>query len=95
VRGTSGEYLQDLRIERNAIEVATASWNCISAPSKEAVETERAVENFSEEMHFNNKRRFIPKPQLKFRDQIDNSLNPFKSKLRIKHHEISPEKLSS
>ncbi|KRY31772.1 Exosome component 10 [Trichinella spiralis] len=95
VRGTSGEYLQDLRIERNAIEVATASWNCISAPSKEAVETERAVENFSDEMHFHNKRRFIPKPQLKFRDQIDNSLNPFKSKLRIKHHEISPEKLSS
>ncbi|KAL1227263.1 chloroplastic,Probable anion transporter 4 [Trichinella spiralis] len=82
VRGTSGEYLQDLRIERNAIEVATASWNCISAPSKEAVETERAVENFSDEMHFHNKRRFIPKPQLKFRDQIDNSLNPFKSKLR-------------
>ncbi|KRX19891.1 Exosome component 10, partial [Trichinella nelsoni] len=95
VRGTSGEHLQDLRIERNAIEVATASWNCISVPSKEAVETERAVENFSEEMHFQNKHRFIPKPQLKFRDQIDNSLNPFKSKLRIKHHEISPEKLSS
>ncbi|KRY10330.1 Exosome component 10 [Trichinella patagoniensis] len=95
VRGTSGEYLQDLRIERNAVEVATASWNCISVPSKEAVETERAVENFSEEMHFNNKRRFIPKPQLNFRDQIDNSLNPFKTKLRIKHHKISPEKLSS
>ncbi|OUC40601.1 transporter, major facilitator family protein [Trichinella nativa] len=95
VRGTSGEYLQDLRIERNAVEVATASWNCISVPSKEAVETERAVENFSEEMHFNNKRRFIPKPQLNFRDQIDNTLNPFKTKLRIKHHEIPPEKLSS
>ncbi|KRX55448.1 Exosome component 10, partial [Trichinella sp. T9] len=95
VRGTSGEYLQDLRIERNAVEVATASWNCISVPSKEAVETERAVENFSEEMHFNNKRRFIPKPQLNFRDQIDNTLNPFKTKLRIKHHEISPEKLSN
>ncbi|KRZ08933.1 Exosome component 10 [Trichinella zimbabwensis] len=95
IRNTAEKCSEELKIEGNAVPVATASWNCINVPSKKTVEKEQSVENLPDKMHFHKKRRFIVKPQMQFRDQIDNSLKPFKPKLRKKHHAITLEKLSN
>ncbi|KRX94110.1 Exosome component 10, partial [Trichinella pseudospiralis] len=95
VRSNTKECSEELQIEGKAVAVPTASWNCINVPSKKTVEKEQSVENLPDEKHFHKKHRFIVKPQMKFQDQIDNSLRPFKPKLRKKHHAITLEKLSN
>ncbi|KRY74593.1 Exosome component 10, partial [Trichinella pseudospiralis] len=95
VRSNTKECSEELQIEGKAVAVPTASWNCINVPSKKTVEKEQSVENLPDEKHSHKKHRFIVKPQMKFQDQIDNSLKPFKPKLRKKHHAITLEKLSN